>query len=110
MLLILPGKICLNILSSDWTQDLRIEHYINGLLFLLYNPNLDSLLSSYCSRDMGSFLKNVRVANAGGTVEGRRFARILIAAPTIQPRSSDIDESVPDSVKSLIAKFNKIMF
>jgi len=37
--------VCVSITGCDFDTGLRLEHYVNGLLFLLYNPNFDDMLN-----------------------------------------------------------------
>lgn len=41
-------NVCLNILyQNEWSSSLNLEDCIQGILFLLYNPNLDDPLSRF---------------------------------------------------------------
>eukprot|EP00996_Jenningsia_fusiforme_P000897 NODE_1816_length_1395_cov_20.973254_g1643_i0.p1 GENE.NODE_1816_length_1395_cov_20.973254_g1643_i0~~NODE_1816_length_1395_cov_20.973254_g1643_i0.p1 ORF type:complete len:422 (+),score=58.13 NODE_1816_length_1395_cov_20.973254_g1643_i0:107-1372(+) len=64
------STICLNILDSDWTSDMRLEHVINGLLFLFLDPEgtnfSDALNTSVLPED--GFERRVRASVAGGFV------------------------------------------
>ena len=75
------GEICLSLLD-EWTCDNTLEDCVQGILFLLYNPNLEDPLSPYfCPEDaddMELFYKNVRISMEGGTVEGVEFKRNLV--------------------------------
>jgi len=42
---IYSSDVCLSILGSDFEDSLRLEHYINGLLYLFHNPNFDDMLN-----------------------------------------------------------------
>jgi len=37
--------VCVSITGCDFDTGLRLEHYVNGLLFLLHNPNFDDMLN-----------------------------------------------------------------
>eukprot|EP01119_Soliformovum_irregulare_P023995 TRINITY_DN8506_c0_g1_i2.p1 TRINITY_DN8506_c0_g1~~TRINITY_DN8506_c0_g1_i2.p1 ORF type:complete len:273 (-),score=31.51 TRINITY_DN8506_c0_g1_i2:350-1123(-) len=39
-------RVCFSMISGDWDPSYRLEHYINGILWLLNNPNHDSPLNS----------------------------------------------------------------
>jgi len=67
------GAVCLNIFKSDFSSQLKIEHYVNGLLFLLYNPNLDDRLNGNVTRDQNIFRNNARKAMKGISIDGRAF-------------------------------------
>ena len=75
------GDICLN-LFDEWTATSTLEDCVQGLLFLLYNPNLDDPLSPLfdpeCDNDFDDFAENVRLSLEGGEVEGCTFERNLV--------------------------------
>ena len=75
------GDICLN-LFDEWTKTSTLEDCVQGLLFLLYNPNLDDPLSPLfdpeCDNDFDNFAENVRRSLEGGEVEGCTFERNLV--------------------------------
>jgi ubiquitin-protein ligase/prolyl-tRNA editing enzyme YbaK/EbsC (Cys-tRNA(Pro) deacylase) len=70
------GDICLNILSSDWNQNLHIVDFIQGMLWLLQYPNCDSRLNGDIATTMAEFLSEVVIANAGGSVRGVSYDAI----------------------------------
>ena len=78
------GEICLSLLD-DWCSDFNcLMHCVQGLLYLLKNPNLEDPLSPYfCpedAEDMETFYKNVRTSLEGGVVDGFiKFKRNLVA-------------------------------
>ena len=73
------GEICLN-LFSEWTQQNDLEDCVQGLLFLLYNPNLEDPLNPWFSPDDDNeeFVENVLKSLQGGNVEGKEFERNII--------------------------------
>jgi len=75
------GEICLN-LFSEWTETNNLEDCVQGLLFLLYNPNLEDPLSPLfdpeCDNDYDDFAENVRRSLEGGEVDGFSFERNLV--------------------------------
>jgi len=75
------GEICLN-LFSEWAETNTLEDCIQGLLFLLYNPNLEDPLSPWFDpqfdTDLEDFAENVRLSLEGGIVEGNQFERNLV--------------------------------
>ena len=75
------GEICLN-LFSEWAETNTLEDCIQGLLFLLYNPNLDDPLSPWFDpefdTDLEVFAENVRLSLEGGVVEGNQYDRNLV--------------------------------
>lgn len=75
------GEICLN-LFSEWAETNTLEDCVQGLLFLLYNPNLEDPLSPLFDpefdTDLEDFAQNVRLSLEGGVVEGNEFERNLV--------------------------------
>jgi len=68
------GYICFNILGGDeWDSSLRLADYVHGLLWLLYQPNLDSRLNGSCPQNTEEFAALVRTSIEGGTVFGEDF-------------------------------------
>lgn len=80
------GEICLN-LFSEWAETNSLEDCIQGLLFLLYNPNLDDPLSPWFDpefdTDLEVFAENVRISLEGGVVEGNQFERNLVIEDSV---------------------------
>lgn len=80
------GEICLN-LFSEWAETNTLEDCIQGLLFLLYNPNLEDPLSPWFDpefdTDLGVFAENVRLSLEGGVVEGNQFERNLVVEDSV---------------------------
>ena len=68
------ANVCLNILD-DWPPSYGLQDLIQGILFLLHNPNLDDPLSPYFDDfyDEEEFAKNVRMSLRGEKVEGVTF-------------------------------------
>ena len=75
------GKICLN-LFSEWVETNNLEDCVQGLLFLLYNPNLEDPLSPLFfleeDNDYDTFAQNVRESLEGGVVAGLSFEINLV--------------------------------
>eukprot|EP01119_Soliformovum_irregulare_P024717 TRINITY_DN8935_c0_g1_i1.p1 TRINITY_DN8935_c0_g1~~TRINITY_DN8935_c0_g1_i1.p1 ORF type:complete len:405 (+),score=129.29 TRINITY_DN8935_c0_g1_i1:63-1277(+) len=72
------GRVCFNMFSGDWNRSYRLEQYINGLLWLLANPNPDSALNGAAAdRDMQVFEKNAQLAMNGIPVKGNNFEPFL---------------------------------
>ena len=75
------GEICLN-LFSEWSETYTLEDCVQGLLFLMYNPNLEDPLSPlFDPEDDNSyddFAKNVRRSLQGEEVDGYTFERNLV--------------------------------
>ena len=82
------GEICLN-LFSEWVETNTLEDCVQGLLFLLYNPNLDDplnpLFDPEYDTDLEVFAENVRLSLEGGCVDGYEFERNLV----YQDRNTD---------------------
>ena len=74
------GGVCLNLLDELWTSSMTLEDVVQGLLFLLHNPNLEDPLGSLFSGsdDEEEFLRNVRRSLRGGKVAGMQFQRNLL--------------------------------
>lgn len=85
------GEICLN-LFSEWAETNTLEDCIQGLLFLLYNPNLDDPLSPWFDpefdTDLEVFAQNVRLSLEGGVVEGNEFERNLVVEESVTGENS----------------------
>ncbi|CAG9315857.1 unnamed protein product [Blepharisma stoltei] len=43
----LDGEVCLSMFDDDWCPDMSIEHYMQGILYILHHPNFDDPLSDY---------------------------------------------------------------
>ncbi|XP_022082942.1 spore wall protein 2-like [Acanthaster planci] len=72
------GEICLNLLDDDnWSASMTLEDVVQGILFLLYNPNLEDPLNVLIGPGMDEeeFADNVRQSLDGGDVEGYYFER-----------------------------------
>jgi len=68
------GSICFS-MFSEWNKEYRLEHCINGLLWLLHNPNPQSALNGQCIfRGKSEFENNVRRALHGMTVNGVSYS------------------------------------
>lgn len=85
------GDVCLNLLE-EWTEIYSLEDCVQGLLFLLYNPNLEDPLSALFDPDCYSFdtfAENVRLSLEGGEVEGFAFERNLVNENDFADRNSE---------------------
>lgn len=73
------GDVCLNLLDELWTPDMTLEDVVQGVLFLLYNPNVEDPLSSMFTGNESEeqFLENVRASLRGESVDGEDFERNL---------------------------------
>eukprot|EP01085_Mycamoeba_gemmipara_P003635 Mycagemm_TRINITY_DN10262_c0_g1::TRINITY_DN10262_c0_g1_i1::g.3635::m.3635 type:complete len:482 gc:universal TRINITY_DN10262_c0_g1_i1:80-1525(+) len=82
------GSVCFSMFSGDFNASYRLEHYINGLLWFLQNPNPDSALNSACSvKDPAEFEKAVRSAIAGLPTRGKVYDKIVV-----------MDSSLPENI------------
>ena len=77
------GEICLN-LFDEWTASNDLQDCVQGLLFLLHNPNLEDPLNplfspSDCEGEFyEAFVSNVRKSLEGCEVDGYCFERNLV--------------------------------
>ena len=69
-------NICLN-LFDEWNRSFGLEDCIQGLLFLLYQPNLSDPISGFfnCNIDWDTFEHNVQKSLNGECVDGYSFAK-----------------------------------
>ena len=75
------GDVCLNTLDELWSPEMTLEDVVQGLLFLLQEPNLEDPLSSMFdgTEDEEEFLRNVRRSLRGGvTIQEVYFERNLV--------------------------------
>ena len=88
------GEICLNLLDELWSPELTLEDYVQGLLFLFYNPNLEDPLNPSFSgvEEWEEFEENVRKSLMGYEVEGIEYE------PVIPDMSGEGVESEGDDV------------
>ncbi|OWF41872.1 uncharacterized protein LOC110461850 [Mizuhopecten yessoensis] len=71
-------NICVSLLESgEWDPNMTLEHCIQAVLFLFYNPNWGDALSPLFSPDLTEtdFEENVKISIEGGDIEGRVFER-----------------------------------
>lgn len=62
------GEVCLNILDELWSPEMTLDDVVQGLLFLLQEPNLEDPLSSMFdgTEEEEEFRRNVRRSLRGG--------------------------------------------
>jgi hypothetical protein len=72
---------------SEGNKGFDIEQYVNGLLWLLYNPNLESRLNSNVTSDVGLFAKNVTLSMMGEVVDGVKYDKVLEKVSEYQENS-----------------------
>eukprot|EP01119_Soliformovum_irregulare_P012093 TRINITY_DN3119_c0_g1_i1.p1 TRINITY_DN3119_c0_g1~~TRINITY_DN3119_c0_g1_i1.p1 ORF type:complete len:439 (-),score=52.05 TRINITY_DN3119_c0_g1_i1:49-1365(-) len=58
-------SVCFSMVNEDWTKDYRIEHFINGILWLLNNPNPNSPLTHVSRNDIVFRNEIARAINFG---------------------------------------------
>lgn len=94
------GDVCLS-LFDDWTDKNDLEDCVQGLLFLLYNPNLEDPLNPFFSPDdeeqIESFEEDVRKSLEGATVEGVEYERNIVEE---ELENEDTTESKDPDCKS----------
>jgi len=74
----LTGSVCFSMFAADYDKSYRLEHYINGLLWLLNNPNPDSALNANAIiRDPKEFNDIVKFSLKGSTVSGTFYTKLL---------------------------------
>jgi len=72
------GSICFNMFDSEFNNAYRLEQYINGLLWLLQNPNGGSALNGSCICKGGNIFKAaVQMAIHGLPVCGESYPLAL---------------------------------
>lgn len=70
------GSICFNMFSSESNSNYRLEQYINGLLWLLANPNPDSALNNSCvDKNLTDYAQNVFYSLMGQTIKGISYPK-----------------------------------
>lgn len=73
------GDICLNLLDELWTPELTLEDYVQGLLFMFYEPNVEDPLNPAFGgdEDEDKLRYNVRASMRGFEVDGIQYENIL---------------------------------
>lgn len=73
------GDICLNLLDELWTPDLSLDDYVQGLLFMFYNPNVEDPLNPafYGSESPEELEENIRKSMRGEEVDGVVYDKVL---------------------------------
>ncbi|XP_038045822.1 NEDD8-conjugating enzyme ubc12-like [Patiria miniata] len=72
------GSICLSMLDDEhWSRSMTLEDVVQGILFLMHNPNLEDPLNTVFNpcMDEEEFADNVRLSLEGGILEGFDFHR-----------------------------------
>lgn len=105
------GDVCLNLLDDLWNADMTLEDVVQGLLFLLHEPNLEDPLSPMFngSEDEDEFYRTVRDSLRGGMeIEGVYFERNLVDGYTSEneeendgaPGNQDAEPVLTEAVQS----------
>ncbi|XP_069130914.1 uncharacterized protein [Argopecten irradians] len=70
-------NVCVNLLEYEvWDADMSLEHCIQAILFLFYNPNMEDALDlDSVDLTKEKFEENVKISLEGGEVKGRVFER-----------------------------------
>lgn len=73
------GDVCLNLLDELFEPELTLEDYVQGLLFLFYNPNLDDPLNGAFDggEDEEVFRRNIRRSMMGKEIDGIVYEQLL---------------------------------
>lgn len=95
------GAVCLNLLDDLWTSSMTLEDVVQGLLFLMHNPNLDDPLSSIFigTEKEEEFLRMVRFSLRGGSVASVEFERNILDG-----YNSECEDDVDDKVEEEVEK------
>jgi len=95
------GCLCFNILSDEWDNSLRLVDYAHALLWLLYQPNLDSRLNGDCPQDPEEFASMVKTAIEGGTVAGETFECALAEQYSENVDTTNTDATAPTPTEAV---------
>ena len=73
------GDICLNMLDELWSPELTLEDYVQGLLFMFYEPNPeDPLNPAFCGDEDPEMMSyNIRRSMRGKEVDGTTYGNVL---------------------------------
>ena len=73
------GDICLNLLDELWTPQLTLEDYVQGLLFIFYNPNVEDPLNPAFAgdEDQERMKYNIRRSMRGKDIEETEYDNVL---------------------------------
>lgn len=101
------GNICFSMFDSDWNNSYRIEHYINGLLWLLSNPNHESpLFSTAVEKNLSEYKKLVNFSTKGFQIRNVQFNKI---SKIDNPLENDVlDFIMKNNLKPTIDDFEKL--
>ncbi len=75
------GNVCLSLLREDYSPALSLEHFVQGLLFILYNPNfadpLEESISMLYQTNPKQFVRNVKESLRGRVIDGAAYTRLI---------------------------------
>jgi len=75
------GRVCLSLLREDYSPALSLGHIVQGLLFILYNPNFSDPLVEHISllyhTNPNQFVRNVNASLRGKTIDGVVYTRLI---------------------------------
>ncbi|XP_060078872.1 uncharacterized protein LOC132558342 [Ylistrum balloti] len=89
------SNICVSLLEQgEWDSNMTLEHCVQAILFLFFNPNWNDALSPLFSPDLtdSEFEENVKISIEGGCIEGKDFERNY-GLPEVDKIINDADES-----------------
>lgn len=111
------GDICLNLMDELWTPDLTLEDFVQGLLFMFYNPNIEDPLNPafHGGESEDEFQENVLRSMRGEEVDGIEYENVLkksddkkegeeITMPTLMSIVTEggVNEGKEDEIKTEI--------
>lgn len=88
------GEICLNLMDELWAPELTLEDFVQGLLFMFYNPNIEDPLNPAFngSEDQEEFEENVLRSMRGEEVDGIVYEKVLnMTTPTVTKDEEEKD-------------------
>jgi ubiquitin-conjugating enzyme E2 M len=102
------GNICFSMFDSDWCREYRIEHYINGLLWLLSSPNFNSPISGGGKCSESEFASVVAQTSMGTIYKKVKYSSIFEFHETIQAvfksKGLEVDKRLENPYNRLVAK------
>ena len=91
------SNVCLSLFQQViWKQTFGLENIVAGLVYLLYNPNLDSPLCSYFSYDLldrDEFETKVQMYMRGEEIEGIKFNPDFLNQESHEDKKQDTTET-----------------
>lgn len=72
------GDICLNLMDELWTPELTLEDYVQGLLFMFYNPNIEDPLNPAFTggETQEEFQDNILKSMRGEEIDGVEYEAV----------------------------------